>query len=542
VKTSPFSVWHGAWLLPLCLFVLFRACGNAQQPPPATPVPALLAADPKAPSPDAAATVVVFNEDDLESRSLAQFYAEKRNIPAAQVVGLKCSTAEEITRKEYDDTIAEPLRKIFTDNFWWKLRDPEDALGPVESNRIRYIALIRGIPLRIAPVASYEGDKPSTKSPDMAHNEAAVDSELALLGWRLKIISGAINNFYYRAFSPIREANRTEMMLVARLDGPTGAVVRRMIVDSLATEETGLRGMAYIDARGLPADDRYIDGDHWLQGAANLLQRQGMPVILDNGPGLFPEGYPMRQAALYFGWYSEEPAGPFVIPGVRFRPGAIACHIHSFSATTVRSAQSRWVGPLLHQGAAATLGNVYEPFLALTPNLDVFVERLRAGFTFAESAYMSQRVLSWMTTFVGDPLYRPFPTTPAVKNGPKENAEWDAYHDGAVKWFAKRQMGEAALQQSATKLKSGIIWEGLGLLQIRANDAKAGVVSFDKARTTYTNPDDILRATIHQVIQLKGLGRQDEAVSLAKQMSNIHRTSAAVTVLKMLVPAAFAQH
>ena len=45
---------------------------------------------------------------------------------------------------------------------------------------------------------------------------------------------------------------------------------------------------------------------------------------------------------------------------------------------------------------------------ALTPHLDIFHDRLRAGFTFAESAYMSQRVLSWMTTFVGDPLYRPF--------------------------------------------------------------------------------------------------------------------------------------
>ena len=51
-------------------------------------------------------------------------------------------------------------------------------------------------------------------------------------------------------------------------------------------------------------------------------------------------------------------------------------------------------------GAAATLGNVYEPYLTLTPHLDVFHDRLCAGFTFAEASYMSQRVLSWMTTSV----------------------------------------------------------------------------------------------------------------------------------------------
>ena len=45
---------------------------------------------------------------------LAHFYAEKRGIPKDQVIGLRCSKAEEITRGEYDQTIAEPLRKVFT--------------------------------------------------------------------------------------------------------------------------------------------------------------------------------------------------------------------------------------------------------------------------------------------------------------------------------------------------------------------------------------------------------------------------------------------
>ena len=137
---------------------------------------------------------------------------------------------------------------------------------------------------------------------------------------------------------------------------------------------------------------------------------------------MFPEGYPMRYAALYLGWYSEKIGGPFVRPGFRFLPGAIAVHIHSFSAATVRDPKANWVGPLLDLGAAATVGNVYEPYLSLTPHLDILEERLRLGFTFAEAAYSSQRVLSWMTTFVGDPLYRPFPAVADAARRPARTA------------------------------------------------------------------------------------------------------------------------
>src|SRR4051812_27258847 len=87
---------------------------------------------------DAAATVVVFNETDRDSVDLARFYAEKRGIPKSQVIGLKCVKTEEISREDYDNTIAEPLRRIFTTNGWWKLREADNSLGPVEWNKIHF--------------------------------------------------------------------------------------------------------------------------------------------------------------------------------------------------------------------------------------------------------------------------------------------------------------------------------------------------------------------------------------------------------------------
>jgi hypothetical protein len=218
-------------------------------------------------------------------------------------------------------------------------------------------------------------------------------------------------------------------------------------------------------------------------------------VILDNGPALFPDLYPMRHAAIYLGWYAEQAAGPFVREGFRFTPGAVAMHLHSFSSVTLRDPKANWCGPLLAAGAAATLGNVAEPFLGLTPQPDIFEQRLREGFTFAEAAYMSQRALSWMTTMVGDPIYRPFVN---LQNDP--NNEWDAYRAGVQTWLTKdRASGEAALKESAKRLKSGIVSESLGLLELSGNDHKAALDAFQQARLAYDNPDDRARVAMHEV-------------------------------------------
>ncbi len=61
------------------------------------------------------------------------------------------------------------------------------------------------------------------------------------------------------------------------------------------------------------------------------------------------------------------------------------------------------------------MGCVYEPYLSLTPNVAVFLERFTIGqFTFGEAAWAAQPALSWQTTVVGDPLYRPFGREPQV--------------------------------------------------------------------------------------------------------------------------------
>jgi hypothetical protein len=96
------------------------------------------------------------------------------------------------------------------------------------------------------------------------------------------------------------------------------------------------------------------------------------------------------------------------LPGFRFPPGAIALHIHSFSASTLRTSNRGWAGPLVARGVTATVGNVFEPYLQFTHRPNLFLRALARGATLVDAAYFSLQVLSWQAIVIGDPLYRPF--------------------------------------------------------------------------------------------------------------------------------------
>jgi len=359
-------------------------------------------------SPEAGATIVVFNRNDPDSGALAQYYAKCREIPAPQVVALDCPGTEEISRADYERTIAAPLRKIFESRGWWTIEAGEAGRSVVVATKIRFVALMRGMPLKIAGDPTMAPGREVSGLPALitSRNEASVDSELACLGEER--YPGIVGNPYFRRFTPIlQNPVGPGLLLVARLDAPTPGIVRAMIDDALRAEREGLRGLAYVDARGI-TDGEYAEGDEWMRKIAASMRRAGLTVIFDELPETFAPDYPILDAAVYYGWYAGNVDGPFANPRFRFVPGAVAVHVHSFSASTLRSATANWCGPLLARGAAATLGNVYEPYIGLTVHLDIFQDRLMAGFTLAESAYTAQQALSWMGVVVGDPLYRPY--------------------------------------------------------------------------------------------------------------------------------------
>jgi uncharacterized protein (TIGR03790 family) len=486
--------------------------------------------------PLAPATIVVFNKDVPESAELAKFYAQKRGIARDHLVGLSVSKTEEISRIEYDTMIRDPLRAVFKERNWWTLHEPRGGQVTVESNSIRFVAVMRGMPLKIRPATNYPGDK-SGEPPIWNRNDASVDSEVAALGAFSDQISGPLPNPYFQSYRAITEVDHSAVLLVCRLDAPEVATVRRMITDAIETEKTGLWGRAYIDSAHNSTAGLGL-GDHWLAEIRDQLHKAGVPVIYEDTPAIFPNTYPMTDCALYFGWYSGTVSGPFTQFDFQFRPGAIAVHIHSFSASTLHDENANWAGPLVTKGAAATIGNVYEPYLQLTAHLNIFNDRLVHGFTFAESAYMSVQTLSWMSVMVGDPLYRPYAAWLELgekRESEKSLSDWKAYHDFATKNSSlPAEEFRAAAKQFAARARNAPMLEDIGLLEASAGNYVGASGCFDLARTTYTKRDDILRTVLHEADALAKLNKAKRAVDLLRSVLRIVPDAPASSLLKKM--------
>ena len=460
-----------------------------------------------------AATIVLFNSSDPESAELARYYALKRDIPPNHLVGLSCPASEEISRADFDRTIAVPLRAKMESKGWWKtVRVPGNKKAVVETS-IRFVAIMRGVPLKIAAdqLISPPSDTRNIPPAISSRNDASVDSEIASLGLKDWAPSSVVENPYFGRFTQILDDSVFPgMLLPARLDAPTGSMVRAMIDDSLMAEREGLWGWAYIDGRDITSGG-YTEGDNWMRHLVEILRQRGVPTIFDNLPATIADDFPVTDAAVYFGWYAGDATGPFARQDFQFKPGAIAVHLHSFSASTLRSTTNNWCGPLIARGAAATLGNVYEPYLSLTANLDVFQDRLMSGLTLAESAYMSMRALSWMGVVVGDPLYRPY----AVWNqfyDPRNRAPnpWRRFR--SITLNAKGNILDAVipLHEAARETGNGMFLEALGSAQFDARNGLASVHSFRDALAFSSNPEVRRRLELETAAAMRRIAASSE--------------------------------
>jgi len=481
-------------------------------------------------------TAVAFNRTEPISEALAKFYAQQRGIASDHVIGLDCPIDEDVSREDFETTIAQPLREEFKKRHWWTINSDAEGNDRVARSSIRFLALIRGVPLKIRPSAqTVPGD--TGGGPLGSHNECSVDSELSVLAMPRHPILGAIPNPYFQSFKPIRDFENPNILLVCRLDAPTPEIVRRMITDSVAAEKNGLWGRAYVDSSHRTAPGAEM-GDKWMTDIVEQLHNVGVPVVLDDSPGVFPDGFPMSDAALYYGWYAGGITGPFNQPDFRFAQGAVAVHIHSFSASSLRDANNGWTAPLIARGAAASIGNVYEPYLQFTTHLDMLNDRLLHGFTFAESAYMASPALSWMSVMVGDPLYRPYTSwlqidAPAASG--RSASPWKAYHDFAVK-NSSRTANEylAMARQLAIRSRNGPMLEDLGLVSMASRNYGPATSYLQQARASYTKRDDILRAVIEQSEAFIKDNKPRRAVELIRSVLRIVPNTPASALLKQL--------
>jgi tetratricopeptide (TPR) repeat protein len=207
-------------------------------------------------------------------------------------------------------------------------------------------------------------------------------------------------------------------------------------------------------------------------------------------------------------------------------PGAFAYHLHSFSAATLRSTNECWVGPLLTKGATCTMGCVNEPYLSGTPNVAAFLARLIAGgFTFGEAAWAAQPVLSWQTTVVGDPLYRPFARGPA-----ELHAEFASTHNPLIEWSYLRIVdlglvhGASVAQLAAfletipATINSAVLTEKLADFYEMRGKPSSAIETFQRALTLNPSPEQRIRIRLTLGEKLLAQNREADAIENYKQL------------------------
>jgi uncharacterized protein (TIGR03790 family) len=363
--------------------------------------------------------VVIYNNRMPESRELAFYYAQRREVPTNQVFGFNLPTTEAMKRAEFRDDLQKPLLKALERQKLFVIRSDiipatrdktGDVVQKVTAARVRYATLCYGVPVRILSDPDLSEPGAEKMRPEMRRNEASVDSELAALPMLIQghPLYGPARNAAYGVTNAAWLHPTNGVWMVARLDGPSAQIARGLVDKAMDAETNGLWGRAYFDLRGL-TNSNYKVGDDWIRSAADIIRRVGFETVVDDQPETFTAAFPMSQIAFYAGWYDGQVSGPFTRPKVEFMPGALAYHLHSFSAHTLRAPDQYWVGPLLAKGATATMGYVEEPYLEGTVNVAALVADFTFfGFSFGEAAYAAQQVVSWQTTVVGDPLYCPF--------------------------------------------------------------------------------------------------------------------------------------
>ncbi len=471
----------------------------------------------------AKATVVVCTNKYPPAVEAAKEYAKLRGIPDDQVVVLDCTKNESIKRQQFIDEIARPLKAKFAEKGWWTMKMVDGGQMVATENKIRVLTLVHGIPLRIQPTpgpVDPKTKKPTRVGPQQT-DAACVDSELAALGMPGLETKGVARNPYFRQNDSIAHLNLPMLMLVARLDGPGINTTKRLYADAMDVEETGLWGRAYVDLARLELTKgkAYKMGDDVLRKTVELFHIAGVPVYVDGRPERLAPHFPMGDDVIfYYGWYTGHYDGPFKHGDFRFRKGAVASHLHSFSATSVRRPDQAWCGPLLARGACATLGNVWEPFLTLTTSYDLFTVRLMEGYTFVEAAWMATPGLSWMNTFVGDPLYQPFERDKRYPD--KENVDFKAMRLAAVNWNKQPDEIRKQTKRAAEQLKSPVIYESLGLRAWDDVKNKEALEHFAKAKDLYEKPADKLRIRLHEIGMMRGNGKKEDAMTALRGVKN----------------------
>jgi uncharacterized protein (TIGR03790 family) len=322
--------------------------------------------------------LVVINRRSPASQEIGSYYAKRREIPKSNVAFLDCPTDEEITATVYGNEIENPIRAAI-------------ASAP---NRIDYIVLTKGVPIRIKEFGY------------------SVDGHLVAMNQSVPAVQKNTSEEFRKVLSPYFnsdaafDSSKFNLYLVTRLDGYTTADAKALVDRSLASKPNP--GPFVLDVATNRTGGSNDGLNKGLEIAANLLEQRKYEVDFDISAVFWS---PTKPIAGYASWGSNDRSyKAAVYRSIEFLPGAIAETFVSTSARTFlpTTGGQSLIADLISQGVTGVKGYVSEPFTIALAKPEILFERYTRGHNLAESFYMASMLLKWKDVVIGDPLCRPY--------------------------------------------------------------------------------------------------------------------------------------
>ncbi len=378
--------------------------------------------------------LVIANRQISASEQIAEYYCEKRKIPKKNIIylALGYNPREGISRDDYERSLALPIRRELQRRFPGDIRCLVTTYGiPIKVGSRGLLPGMGGKLNELKRLLSQEKQRleqleeaPALDSNQVSIEKKQINQEITQMQLEIDRISGKDTNasvdselsmVLFRPYDLYRwQPNMLrgdvlglsfKTLMVSRLDGPNDEIIKGLIDKALKAEKAGLKGIAYIDSRGIVKSDLSGHFDQSLRDLGAFIHSSTkMPIKTEQTGQLFTPGS-CPETAVYSGWYSVKK----YVDAFDFVDGAVGFHIASFEAQQLRDPNSsNWCPAMLADGITATLGPVDEPYLHTFPQPKAFFEELFKGGCLVEAYYYSKPFNSWQFVLIGDPLYRPF--------------------------------------------------------------------------------------------------------------------------------------
>ncbi len=393
---------------------------------------------------DPARVLVVYNaaytgDDDhdgtQDSLQVANYYMQKRGVPASNLLGLNFSNLSGGNFQSFADFKSQMIQPI------------QSKLTSLGVTNIDVILFSYRVPWKVPGPSNYGTDY-------------SVDNAIMGLNYWGSGLTGsyAQNNPYFEIsptfgsdkghFDHTFKFNNTNMYLVSRLDGPAGVTTIMDMVDQslyaeryLVAQSGYYNGNVYVDSTGANGATFYTDTtlsnspnvqsgsysstqaadanisftEHYVHDLGLKWQFTGDNVLIGDPGAMFGDGTSAEaapNALFYSGWYSFGRYNDVY----QWLPGSVGMDLDSLSLNyDIRSTHvPAWGVQALAHGASAVVGVVAEPFLTAHPRPNILMYYLLNGYSFAEASSLSTTTIGWRGLNIGDPLYTPFKPKTAV--------------------------------------------------------------------------------------------------------------------------------